>query len=268
MLSIGEFSKICGVSTKTLRYYDETGLLRPEEVSPENGYRYYAITQLRTMLFINRLKAYRFSLEEIRDLLTEDPTEERLGEALRRKRREIQEMLDGVSLSLRQMQGDIKSIERGIPVMAYLEQIAVQLTETSPMNILTTRKIIDSEGYGENLGKLFARVAAEKLTPVGPPMAIYHSPDYDPQAHDTEFAIPVAEVVTGTRTLPGMLCAKSVHRGAYEGLNGVYARLRTWMEEEGYTLAYAPFEVYLSDPQQVKSPEELVTEVYFPVKKQ
>ena len=43
MLSIGEFSKICQVSAKTLRYYDEIGLLRPEEINPENGYRYYRV---------------------------------------------------------------------------------------------------------------------------------------------------------------------------------------------------------------------------------
>ena len=45
MLSIGEFSKICQVSAKTLRYYDEIGLLRPEEINPENGYRYYSYQQ-------------------------------------------------------------------------------------------------------------------------------------------------------------------------------------------------------------------------------
>ncbi|SCV40293.1 Transcriptional regulator, MerR family [Bacillus subtilis] len=39
MLSIGEFSKICKVSTKTLRYYDEIGLIHPEDINPENGYR-------------------------------------------------------------------------------------------------------------------------------------------------------------------------------------------------------------------------------------
>ena len=55
MLSIGEFSKICQVSAKTLRYYDEIGLLRPEEINPENGYRYYRVEQLERMLFINRL---------------------------------------------------------------------------------------------------------------------------------------------------------------------------------------------------------------------
>lgn len=41
MLTIGEFSSICRVSTKTLRYYAEIGLILPEEVNPENGYRYF-----------------------------------------------------------------------------------------------------------------------------------------------------------------------------------------------------------------------------------
>jgi DNA-binding transcriptional MerR regulator len=55
MLSIGEFSKISKVSTKTLRYYAEIGLILPDKINPETGYRYYSIEQLETMLFINRL---------------------------------------------------------------------------------------------------------------------------------------------------------------------------------------------------------------------
>jgi len=43
MLSIGEFSKICKVSTKTLRYYAEKDLITPKEINTENGYRYYSI---------------------------------------------------------------------------------------------------------------------------------------------------------------------------------------------------------------------------------
>ena len=48
MLLIGEFSKICKVSTKTLRYYAEIELILPSEIDPKNGYRYYAIEQLKT----------------------------------------------------------------------------------------------------------------------------------------------------------------------------------------------------------------------------
>lgn len=70
MLSIGEFSNICKVSAKTLRYYAEIGLLEPSEVNPNNGYRYYAIEQLEKMLFINRLSQL-FAEEDAPVSLTE-----------------------------------------------------------------------------------------------------------------------------------------------------------------------------------------------------
>ena len=39
MYRIGEFSKIGKVTVKTLRYYDEVGLLKPETVNQDTGYR-------------------------------------------------------------------------------------------------------------------------------------------------------------------------------------------------------------------------------------
>lgn len=76
MLSIGEFSKICKVSTKTLRYYAEIGLLLSNEINPENGYRYYSIRQLEKMLFISRLKSYNFSLDHIKRILESEELQE------------------------------------------------------------------------------------------------------------------------------------------------------------------------------------------------
>ena len=60
MLSIGEFSNICKVSTRAPRYYTEIGLILPNEINYENGYRYYSIEHLETILFIKRLKSYNF----------------------------------------------------------------------------------------------------------------------------------------------------------------------------------------------------------------
>lgn len=87
MLTIGEFSNICRVSTKTLRYYAEIGLILPDEINPENGYRYYSIEQLEKMLLINRLKDYCFSLEEIKSILdSEEQIDEVLFTALNKKK--------------------------------------------------------------------------------------------------------------------------------------------------------------------------------------
>ena len=41
MFRIGEFSKLSRTTVKTLRYYDEIGLLKPEATDPQSGYRLY-----------------------------------------------------------------------------------------------------------------------------------------------------------------------------------------------------------------------------------
>lgn len=273
MLSIGEFSKICGVSTKTLRYYAEVGLIRPDEIHPENGYRYYSIGQLQKLLFIKRLKSYHFSLEEIKAILEgeADQSEEKLFSALHRKQEELQEKLQAMQYTLTQLNTDISNLQKGIPLMSYLDDIEVQLVETETMNLLSIRQMLNGDdyakGYGKYFGRLYEKISTQKLTIIGTPLTIYHSAEYDPAGNDTEFAIPIEEAVKGTRDLPGGLCAKSVLKGSYSEMPSVYAKLREWIEAEGYSLVNSPYEVYVTDPNQLAASEDLVTEVYFPVKK-
>ncbi|WP_339320614.1 MerR family transcriptional regulator [Paenibacillus sp. FSL R10-2734] len=273
MLSIGEFSKICEVSTKTLRYYDEIGLIHPDEINPVNGYRYYSIKQLTKMLFINRLKSYHFSLEEIKDILEweQDHFEEKLSTALNLKKRKLQEKLRTYEYTLKQINSDVLNLEKGLSMMSYLNKIEVQLVETKPMHILFTRQMLSSDdyalGYGKYFSKLYETIATEKLTLLGTPITIYHSQEYNPAGNDTEFALPIEEIVNGTRELREGLCAKSVYKGPYSELTSVYAKLTEWIENEGYEMVNSPYEKYITDPTQNTDPEDLVTEVYFPVKK-
>ena len=67
MYRIGEFSKITNLSIRTLRYYNDIGLLIPEEVDLFTNYRYYGKRNLEDVKIIEELKAVGFTLEEIRD---------------------------------------------------------------------------------------------------------------------------------------------------------------------------------------------------------
>lgn len=65
---INELAQLSGVSARTLRYYDEIGLLHPTTIG-ENGYRYYSqddIDRLQQILFYRELD---FKLEKIKVLL-------------------------------------------------------------------------------------------------------------------------------------------------------------------------------------------------------
>lgn len=71
MYRIGEFSYLCSMSIKTLRYYDKIGVLTPERVDELTGYRYYSIDQLEQAQKIKSLQEASFTLEEIKAILKE-----------------------------------------------------------------------------------------------------------------------------------------------------------------------------------------------------
>ncbi|MFF2750218.1 MerR family DNA-binding transcriptional regulator [Kitasatospora sp. NPDC058048] len=55
-LTIGRFARLCRLSVKQLRHYDDTGLLPPARVDPATGYRYYAPGQARDALTVALLR--------------------------------------------------------------------------------------------------------------------------------------------------------------------------------------------------------------------
>lgn len=72
LFSIGEFSKVTGVSIHSLRYYDEIGALKPEYVDPVSNYRYYSFDQLRLIPGINICIDAGIKLSEFERFITED----------------------------------------------------------------------------------------------------------------------------------------------------------------------------------------------------
>ena len=89
MIRIGLFSKLSQVPVKTLRYYDNIGLLEPAEIDRFTSYRYYSITQLPRLNRILALKDLGLSLDQIARLLAEEVPVEQLRGMLRLKEVEI-----------------------------------------------------------------------------------------------------------------------------------------------------------------------------------
>ena len=71
LYSIGEVSRICNVSKKALRFYDEIGIMSPDKVT-SNHYRYYSRKSLLKLTILKYYKQMGFKLEEVRDLMTSE----------------------------------------------------------------------------------------------------------------------------------------------------------------------------------------------------
>jgi DNA-binding transcriptional MerR regulator len=69
LLAIGQFARLCRLSVKQLRHYDELGLLPPAQVDPNTGYRYYRADQARAAVSIALLRSLEVPLAAIGQVL-------------------------------------------------------------------------------------------------------------------------------------------------------------------------------------------------------
>jgi DNA-binding transcriptional MerR regulator len=67
--TIGEFSRVMGLSPRTIDFYTRQGLLHPEQFSPGHGYRRYTDQDGQRVALIKQLQTRKFSLQEIREIL-------------------------------------------------------------------------------------------------------------------------------------------------------------------------------------------------------
>lgn len=98
LYTAGEIAKIAGVSLRTIRFYDEKGLLKPVSYS-EAGYRYYNRESLAVLQRILMLKYLGFSLQRIQEIMASRSMEPQLSEQkelLLQKKRQLEEIISAI----------------------------------------------------------------------------------------------------------------------------------------------------------------------------
>lgn len=266
MLAIGQMSKVCGVSVKTLRHYDKIGLLKPQYTDEMNGYRYYEDSQIGAMLLIGRLKRYGFSLLEIQNLLRIPDSRELLRQ-LRNQRFRMERQMEHISITIREMSCHLEEFERTGDIMSYQNKYEIQIKEAGEQVLVTQRQKMSVEDFGTYYGRLYEKIAREHLSVNGVVMAIYHDQEFDPAYSDIELGVGIQERDKADFILPEQLCAATIHRGPYSGLPDAYGAVVAWINANGYRMDGMPYEIYLKTQFDKLPPEEWVTEIFFPVKK-
>ena len=67
-MNIGQISEMTGLPAKTIRYYEDIGLIAPERCS--NGYRDFGPSEFHKLAFLRRARSLGFSIDRCRDLLS------------------------------------------------------------------------------------------------------------------------------------------------------------------------------------------------------
>jgi DNA-binding transcriptional MerR regulator/effector-binding domain-containing protein len=241
MFSIGEFARLGAVSIRTLRHYDEIGLLPPAGVDPLTGYRSYSAKQLQQLNRIVALKDLGLTLGQIKQLLDGITVDELRGMLLLRQAQlegELQRQrhhLLGVEARLRHI-----AQEDGMPADdIVVKQIpplgVVAITDTAPG--WATEEIVPAVNRAR---VKFDELGISGLVEVAGPFTIFFEPT-DGEELTVNVALPVAGEPAELppparyRVLPAIEAATAVRSGPAASIYPmVYQDLIAWVQEHGY----------------------------------
>ena len=168
---IGEFAKLGGVSIKTLRYYDQIGLLQPASVDPRTQYRLYIPDQLRELATILALKELGASLQDVKRLFMHGESRREQLELLGKLKRNARSSIVTATRSLLWIEGALQELGKGERDVSVVLKRRAQLRVASLRAQAKTydeigllerdlHKAVDAQLSGNVAGVLWHRCAA------------------------------------------------------------------------------------------------------------
>ncbi len=265
--SIGEFSKITRVSVKALRLYHEKGLLRPDFIDPQSGYRYYSAAQFYEIQLIGQLKAMGFTLQEIREIIDQCEEDQDLVNLLSHKKRELERKVKSFRESITVIEILLEKEKHAMNDNTQIDR--VELKDIPDMLIAGHRMCGRYKDMGRGF-QLLGKHAGRYIQ--GPALALYYDGEYKEEDADYEACFPVSKPVEAAevdcRTLPGGRAATLVHEGPYETLSESYKILMDYLKSKSFEAQVPSREIFLKGPGMVLkgNPRKYRTEIQFLLK--
>lgn len=269
MFRIGEFSKLSKTTIKTLRYYDEEGLLKPEATDQFTGYRLYTTSQLVEVHKIQSLRQIGISIGEVKLILSGKVLIKTILE--KRKSEVIAELAFGQDQLSR-----IEFILSGQEEEKFMEYQAI-IKELPQCVVYSKETVIpDYAAYFELMPSTGALVSAKY------PDLKCTAPNYcfvkylDGEYKEKDIHIELCEAVDKMKEdfedikfkkLESVPAVSVMHKGPYQELGNAYSFIMKWIEENDYAIVDSPRESYIDGVWNKESEKDWLTEIQVPVVK-
>ncbi|MDO4305440.1 MAG: MerR family transcriptional regulator [Eubacteriales bacterium] len=267
LFQIGEVSRLFHVSVSILRHYDKIGLLKPEYVDEETGYRYYSTRQFECLNTIRYLRALDLPLEQISGFLQNRDTDH-IAELLRHQKEEVRRRMQELELIERKINNRLVQLEDAadseLDVIKIVKKpsrrVAAVKKKLTPRNYLDLEQSIRQlEAEEENtvvfLGKVGVGISAEHLK----------IRQYLP--YDMVFVILDEEDQFRGETLllEPETCVTIRFQGSHERAAGYYDKMLDYIEGQGYLVSGFSKELTMIDYGLTNDTSKFVTEIQIPV---
>ena len=267
-LKIGEFSQLMQVTVKTLRHYEQKGLLLPHDVDNLTGYRYYSIDQMQKLKSIRELQNLGFSLDEIKELYEDDshtPSIHQMEEKIKETETQLKRLIA--------RRDQLLNWKNSLKEMNTMDKFSIQ--SLPEIIVASHREIIPNfEALGpmcyEKIGPEMKRLGCKCPKP-GYCFTIEHNKEYTPTDVDIEYCEQVTETGSDSDIIkfkcipavPKALCMK--HIGPYECFYESFIEAFRYIEEKGYKIAGKPRTSYIDGAWNQEDPEKWLSVIQIPI---
>lgn len=270
MFRIGEFSKLTQVSIRMLRYYDETGLLKPAVIDKFTNFRLYSAEQISDINKIIFLRDLGFNVAEITIALN-NWSNEFITEQLSSKRLEIEKTIKAEQDKLFRIDQAQKDIMQEKLSMHY----NVTVKSIPSFQVASLRRTVPN--YYSEVPMWKEMIDFMKVNNIPFPkstLAIYHDAEYKETNVDIEICVAVTDTKTtmndfiyrNTEPVPIMACI--MVQGDFHNIAGAYRSFANWLEgHNAYKMAGQSRQVVHRGTWNEKNPDNYLTEIQIALEK-
>lgn len=264
LYTIGEVSKLCNVSKKALRFYDEIGIISPEKISSSNHYRYYSRKSLLDLTILKYYKQMGFRLEEMRELINSEEYRP-IERGFLDKINELQGEQLAVNVKLTSVSDwyDLL-VEAQIVIDNDARDVSVKFIESAEFGFMEQDFIEDDREAIINLSWTdYLEDIGNEIT--GAVNICYPSWKQRIDGTCTKMRIMQKMILPckpeQTVRMGGEMMLSCYHIGPHESIGKTYEKMVEWAKEHNYKLKEECWERYVTDCWTTNNRDMYVTEV-------
>ena len=264
LYKIGMFAAMNHMTVKTLRFYEEQGLLMPALIHPETGYRYYTLSQMAVLHQISALKQAGFTLEEIAHINAGADEEA----VLLKKKAELLAKIADLTRQIAVVDGYLSKKKTGLSAPVLIKTIPQTTVAFMQIRLESYDCLFDRM---PEMGTLMEKAGCECALPE------YCFTAYPEAGYkDADILVDICESVVAAKkengnlrfkTLPEIQAACVFHKGSYRTFAESYETVLRYIEENGYEIAGEIRESYIDGVWNKDDESQWLSEIQVPVRK-
>ena len=264
LYKIGMFAAMNHVTVKTLRFYEEQGLLMPALIHPDTGYRYYTLSQMAVLHHITALKLAGFKLEEIANI---NSGADEIA-VLLKKKAELLEKIADITRQIAVVDGYLAKKKTGLSSPVLIKTIPETTVAFMRIRLESYDCLFDRM---PEMGALMEKAGCECALPEYC-FTAYPEPGYK----DGDIPVEICESVVEAKkeigdlkfkTMPEIQAACVFHKGSYRTFSESYETVLRYIEENGYEIAGEIRESYIDGVWNKDDESRWLSEIQVPVRR-